>query len=161
MLRELIEACRATLGSRHPNTLASIGNLGTLLNDKGDLAAAEPLLREALEAGRATLGGRHPDVLRDIGNFADLLLEQGGADGAFATLDDAAEVACEVLGPQHLITLVIDAKAALIAYARGEGATALAAAVARMKAMLGAAHRVTTRYAAVLVELSVTWSLSK
>ena len=40
---------RETLGNRHPNTLASINNLGALLYSKGDLAAAEPLLREALE----------------------------------------------------------------------------------------------------------------
>ena len=39
---------RETLGDRHPNTLISIGNLGLLLQAKGDqLATAETLLREA------------------------------------------------------------------------------------------------------------------
>ena len=42
-----MEAQRETLGNRHPNTLISISNLGILLQEKGDLAAAEPLLREA------------------------------------------------------------------------------------------------------------------
>ena len=54
---------REALGDRHPSTLISIGNLGGLLMDKGDLAAAEPLLRKALEAQRETLGGRHKDTL--------------------------------------------------------------------------------------------------
>ena len=66
LYREALKALRETLGSRHPNTLASINNLGTLLYDKGDLAAAEPLLREALEVQRATLGDRHPSTLASI-----------------------------------------------------------------------------------------------
>ena len=39
------EARRITLGNRHLSTLSSVNNLGRLLKDKGDLAAAEPLLR--------------------------------------------------------------------------------------------------------------------
>ena len=38
---------RKTLGNRHPSTLLSINYLGLLLQAKGDLATAEPLLREA------------------------------------------------------------------------------------------------------------------
>ena len=47
LYHEALEVQRETLGNRHPNTLTSISNLGQLLKDKGDLAAAEPLLREA------------------------------------------------------------------------------------------------------------------
>jgi len=39
-----------------PHTLVAINNLGIMLMDKGDLAAAEPLCREALERRRQTLG---------------------------------------------------------------------------------------------------------
>ena len=65
---------RETLGDRHPSTLNSIGNLGALLQAKGDLAAAEPLYREALEAQRETLGDRHPSTLFSI-NSLDRLLQ--------------------------------------------------------------------------------------
>ena len=41
LCREALERQRETLGSRHPNTLTSINNLGLLLKAKGDLAAAE------------------------------------------------------------------------------------------------------------------------
>ena len=54
LYREALEVRRATLGNRHPDTLASIGNLGLLLKDKGDLTAAEPLHREAVEGRHAT-----------------------------------------------------------------------------------------------------------
>ena len=64
---------RATLGNRHPHTLSSINNLGSLLHDKGDLAAAEPLYREALEGQRKTLGNRHPATLNSIRNLGALL----------------------------------------------------------------------------------------
>ena len=60
LYREALEVARETLGSRHPNTLNSISNLGVLLKAKGDLAAAEPLYREALKGRRETLGSRHP-----------------------------------------------------------------------------------------------------
>ena len=58
MCSEAMEVQRETLGNRHPNTLASIVNLGNLFKAKGDLAAAEPLLHKALDLSRETLGSR-------------------------------------------------------------------------------------------------------
>ena len=74
LLSEALEGQRDTLGSRHPDTLNSINNLGALLQDKGDLVVAEPLYREALEGKRETLGDRHPSTLLSISNL-DLLLQ--------------------------------------------------------------------------------------
>ena len=68
---------RETLGNRHPDTLISINNLSTLLHDKGDLAAAEPLFREALEGTRETLGDRHPATLNSMNNLGMLLQDKG------------------------------------------------------------------------------------
>ena len=65
---------RETHGNRHPSTLTSINNLGWLLREKGDLAAAETLYREALEGQRETLGDRHPHTLASI-NSLDALLQ--------------------------------------------------------------------------------------
>ena len=72
LCRKALEACRETLGDRHPDLLTSIHNLGVLLQKKGDLAAAEPLLREALEGIRETLGDRHPDTLTAVTNLGAL-----------------------------------------------------------------------------------------
>ena len=46
LFREALDAFRATLGDRHPHTLASINNMGQLLQNMGRLDDAEPLLRE-------------------------------------------------------------------------------------------------------------------
>ena len=35
LYHEALEASRATLGDRHPSTLTSINNLGSLLHDQG------------------------------------------------------------------------------------------------------------------------------
>eukprot|EP00964_Phaeocystis_antarctica_P024587 scaffold13773_cov68-Phaeocystis_antarctica.AAC.3 len=43
LYHEALEVLRETLGNRHPCTLGSINNLGSLLYSKGDLAAAELL----------------------------------------------------------------------------------------------------------------------
>ena len=51
---------------------------GVLLQDKGDLATAEPLCREALEVSRETLGNRHPHTLTSIHNLGALLLAEQG-----------------------------------------------------------------------------------
>ena len=60
LCREALEVRRETLGSRHPSTLASINDLGSLLKTKGDLltvmgdlaaAESETLLRE-VRSGR-------------------------------------------------------------------------------------------------------------
>jgi hypothetical protein len=68
---------RETLGNRHPDTLNSINNLGTLLRAKGDLAAAEPLYREALEVRRETLGDQHPRTLASRNSLGALLQNMG------------------------------------------------------------------------------------
>ena len=64
-----MQAKRYTLGDRHPVTLTSIGNMGTLLMDMGQLEEARPLFEEALQAKRETLGDRHPSTLISIRNM--------------------------------------------------------------------------------------------
>ena len=43
--RRALESKEEVLGAKHPDTLASVNNLGSLLHDKGDYDAAEPLYR--------------------------------------------------------------------------------------------------------------------
>ena len=82
LCREALDASRATLGDRHPDTLTSISNTASLLQDQGKLDEAELLCREDLDARRATLGDRHPATLISIGNTASLLKAQGKLDEA-------------------------------------------------------------------------------
>jgi tetratricopeptide (TPR) repeat protein len=105
LLREALEAKRATLGDRHPSTLSSRGNLGGLLADQGKLDEAGVLLREALEASRATLGDRHPSTLVSMNNLGMLLQDQGKLDEAGVLLREALEAFRATLGDRHPSTL--------------------------------------------------------
>ena len=94
LYREALDAQRATLGNRHPNTLNCINNLGRLVKDKGDYDAAEPLFREALEARRETLGNRHPSTLTSINNLGLLLQAKGDLATAEPLLREASVSSC-------------------------------------------------------------------
>ena len=83
LYREALEACRVTLGARHPITRTTIGNLGSLLKAKGDLASAEPLHREALEGSREVQGARYPETPR---GFEASRLRGGGVNHQDASI---------------------------------------------------------------------------
>jgi tetratricopeptide (TPR) repeat protein len=91
LYEEALQACRATLGDRHPSTLTSISNMGSLLQDIGKLEEARPLLEEALQACRATLGDRHPDTLTSISNLGGLLMAMGKLHEARPLLEEALQ----------------------------------------------------------------------
>ena len=60
LLKEDLQASRATLGDRHPETLRSISNMGGLLQDMGKREEARPLCEEALQARTGRRCGRPP-----------------------------------------------------------------------------------------------------
>ena len=105
LLREALKRDRTTLGNLHRSTLTSVGNLGTLLQRKGDLAAAEPLLHEALEGERETRGNRHPTTLIFIHNLGAVLVAKGKYEEAEPLCREVLEVWRETLGNRHPYTL--------------------------------------------------------
>jgi hypothetical protein len=90
LLEKHMQACRETLGDRHPHTLISINNVGMLLHAIGKLEEAGPLLEEAVQASREMGGERHPVTLISIGNLADLLRATGALVEAEAVLGTSA-----------------------------------------------------------------------
>ena len=80
---------RRVLGDEHQDTLASIINIGRLLQDQGKLSAAEPYLREAMEKFRRVLGAAHPYTLISICNLGSLRVAQGRYAEALALLAPA------------------------------------------------------------------------
>lgn len=59
-VRRVLAMQESLKGPEHPDTLASLSNMATLLYEKGDRAAAEPLHRRALEVHERVLGPEHP-----------------------------------------------------------------------------------------------------
>ena len=105
LLKEYMQAKRYTLGDRHPVTLTSISNMGTLLMDMGQLEEARPLFEEALQARRETLGDRHASTLISIRNMGTLLKAMDklpGGDAAVrrgATGEEGDTLGDRTLGP--------------------------------------------------------------
>ena len=95
------------LGDRHPRTIISMNNLGSLLQNQGKLDEAEPLYREDLEASRATLGDRHPDTLASIDMLVSLLIDRGKLDEALPLYREALEGRRAKFGDRHPETLKV------------------------------------------------------
>ena len=58
------------MGPDHPDTINSINNLASCLNDQRRFEDAEPLYRQALEARVRVLGASHPDTMTSLNGLA-------------------------------------------------------------------------------------------
>lgn len=116
LMRETLNATRASLGSTHPSTLTAMNNLASLLQDNGMLEDAEALFRECLQARRQTLGDRDPSTVTSINNLGMLLHDAGWTmavgeadekllDEATTLLREALEARRDVVGSTHPDTL--------------------------------------------------------
>ena len=101
-----LEIRRATLGDDHPDTLASIDQMGVLLQDQGKATEAEVLNREAFESRQRVLGDDHPDTISALGNMGTALIRQGRIEDAESCLERTLEARRRVLGDDHSDTVV-------------------------------------------------------
>ena len=122
LFREALEARRATLGDRHPDTLGSIHNLGRLLHDQGRLGEAETLLLEAHDGCAATLAEGQRTRLRSQAWLADVRRAQGRIESARALVDARVlSTARAALGPNVESMLMLEAVDARLRCAEGGG----------------------------------------
>jgi tetratricopeptide (TPR) repeat protein len=105
--RPLLEKAVA-IGRRGPESermAQSLNDLGTVLRDKGDLAAAAPLLEEALAMRRRVLGPEHKDVAETLQQLAELY-DIRGDRGRFEPLTrEALAIRRKALGEDHRDTV--------------------------------------------------------
>ena len=73
LYEEALQARRATLGDRHPQTLTSIGNMGDLLEHQGMLAEAIPFFTEELEGLVSLHGMEFQETRESAEHLAELL----------------------------------------------------------------------------------------
>jgi tetratricopeptide (TPR) repeat protein len=76
----------------HPDTAASINNLGALLRDQGDFAGARSLCERALAIREKVLGHEHPHTAMSLDNLANLLRDQGDLARAKPLLERALTI---------------------------------------------------------------------
>jgi tetratricopeptide (TPR) repeat protein len=105
MGRDALEARETTLGAEHPDTLASVSNLGSVLERQGKYDEAEAMHRRALEGYEKVLGPEHPDTLTSVSQLGSVLERQGKYDEAEVMHRRDLEGSEKVLGPEHPDTL--------------------------------------------------------
>ncbi len=138
-----LETRRRVLGEEHPDTLASINDMGLLLQAQGKLLEAEPYIREALEKRRRVLGEEHPDTLESINNAGNLLEAQGRLSDAEPYYRQSLEKSRSVLGEEHLDTLISISNMGGLLRAQGRLAEAepyVRDALEKMRRVLGEEH---------------------
>jgi tetratricopeptide (TPR) repeat protein len=164
LYREALVKRRRILGEEHPETLISIGNMGSLLRAQGKMQEAEPYYREALEKSRRVLGEEHPDTLIAISNMGFLLRAEGKLDEAEPYYREALTKYRRVMGDEHAATLIsIDNLGGLLS-AQGKHAAAEAlllpgAAVATARLPTG--DEVRLRLTRTITKLYEAWNTAE
>jgi CHAT domain-containing protein/Tfp pilus assembly protein PilF len=103
--KKALALTESTLGAAHPDTLASVNNLGLLYRTDGRYAEAEPLLKRVLASREKALGREHPDTLTSVNNLGALYQMQGRYGDAEPLLKRALASREKALGREHLDTL--------------------------------------------------------
>jgi len=92
MLAPAVPLARSLRRGDHAEIAEAMDNLAQLLNDKGDLAAAEPLYREALAMDQRLFPGDAPRVATDLNNLSQLLDDKGDLAAAEPLARQALEM---------------------------------------------------------------------
>jgi nephrocystin-3 len=106
LYRRAVASNKKLLGTAHPNTLASMNNLGNLLTDKGNYKEAESLHRQTLRGRKKYLGLEHLDTLSSYLNIGNLLCGRGDYRNAAFNIRQAINGYAKLLGDDHPDTLL-------------------------------------------------------
>ena len=108
------------LGSEHPDTLASMYNLGIAYRDQGKLIEAATQHAQVLEIQKRVLGLEHRDTLTSMNYLAFVHQDEGKYDEAATLHAQVLHIRKRVLGPEHPETLVSMNNLALVYHAQGK-----------------------------------------
>ena len=93
------------LGKEHPDTLTSMNNLASVLDNQGKYEEAEEMYRQVLKLQEKVLGKEHPDTLTSMNNLALVLDNQGTYEEAEEMHRRVLKLQEKVLGKEHPNTL--------------------------------------------------------
>lgn len=100
-LRAALAMRQDRLGDGHPEVIASLNELGNLLNAKGAYASAESVFTISLTQSRATFGGENEAVADAINNLGLAIRYQGRHADAEPLLREALAMRRRLLGNNH------------------------------------------------------------
>jgi tetratricopeptide (TPR) repeat protein len=105
MYRQVLELREKILGPKHPDTLTTVNDLGSVLSRQGKLEEAEAMYQQVLEAREQVLGREHPDTLTSVDQLGSVLNSQGRYNEAEVMYQRALEARERLLGQEHPDTL--------------------------------------------------------
>jgi tetratricopeptide (TPR) repeat protein len=111
---------RWALGKEHPDMLASVSNLATILQSQGKYEEAESMNQRALEGFEKALGKEHPDTLASVSNLATILRTQEKYEEAESMNQRALEGFEKALEKEHPDTLTSVSNLALMLRTQGK-----------------------------------------
>jgi CHAT domain-containing protein/tetratricopeptide (TPR) repeat protein len=100
MAWEAVAIRETALGPDHPDVAASLIDLGRLLHEAGDYAAAKPVLERAVSIWERALGPDHPNVARSLNTLANLLRQIGDFAGARLLYERTVGIWERTVGPE-------------------------------------------------------------
>ena len=103
--RSALEVSNRALSADHAVTIEALTQMGHVLEDRGELAAAEATYRDALERTRRASEPRPQTTLILTGNVGRILQRQGHFDEAEPLCREAVDGLAKLLGPDHGTTL--------------------------------------------------------
>lgn len=101
MHREALEIRKKLFGFEHPDTAASLNNLGLALFDEAKLTEAEAVLRQAVAVRKRVLGKDHPDVAWSLRNLALVRWKQGNLADAESLHRQSLEIKKRRFGEEN------------------------------------------------------------
>jgi len=93
------------LGTEHPDTLKSMGNLASTYSDQGRWEEAENLEVKVMDMRKKMLGAEHPHTLTSMANIAVTYWNQGRLNEAEELEVQVMEMRKKLLGAEHPDTL--------------------------------------------------------
>jgi serine/threonine protein kinase len=104
LLSRAVGIRQRTLGARNPETLKSMRDLASVLNEESRYQEAEKLSRETMNGRRDALGSEHRDTLNSMSQLALILNNEGRYPEAEKLHREVVEAAKRVLGEQDKLT---------------------------------------------------------
>lgn len=98
---ETLAMKRRVLGDKHPEVAISLGYLGAIQQNRGNLAKAEAMFREELAIQRQAVGERHPEVANILNDIAFVEYDRGHKQAALATEREAYGILRELFPGDH------------------------------------------------------------
>jgi tetratricopeptide (TPR) repeat protein/nucleoside phosphorylase len=101
LYQRALSICEQQFGSRHPETAASLNNLGGLYKAQGKYVEAESLFQRALSIREQQSGSGHPKTATSLSNLALLYEAQGKYVEAEPLFQRALSIREQQLGTSH------------------------------------------------------------